>query len=45
MKEIEGQLREADEPVRAQLQRELDCLRERAETITATLSAPKPDDD
>jgi small-conductance mechanosensitive channel len=45
IKELEGQLGDADEALRAQLQRELDCLRDRAETITATLSAPAPDDD
>ena len=45
IKELESQLGDADETLRAQLQRELDCLRDRTETITATLSAPPPDDD
>jgi small conductance mechanosensitive channel len=45
IKELESQLGDADEALRAQLQRELDCLRDRTDTITATLSAPKPDDD
>ena len=45
LKELESQLGEADEPLRAQLQREIDCLRDRAETIKVRLSAPMPDDD
>ena len=43
--ELESQLKDADDALHAQLQRELDCLRDRAEIIKATLSAPKPDDD
>ena len=45
MKELEGQLGDADEALREQLQREIDCLRDRAETIATKLSAPRPDDD
>ncbi|MHC4127753.1 MAG: mechanosensitive ion channel family protein [Planctomycetota bacterium] len=45
MKELESQLGDADEALRAQLQREIDCLRDRAETIATRLSAPRPDDD
>jgi small-conductance mechanosensitive channel len=45
MKELESQLGVADEALRARLQREIDCLRDRAETIATRLSAPKPDDD
>jgi small conductance mechanosensitive channel len=45
IKELESQIKDADESLRAQLQRELDCLRDRDDIITSTLSAPKPDDD
>ena len=45
IKELESQLGDADEQRSAQLQREIDCLRDRAITIEARLSAPQPDDD